>query len=263
MIGFVLSWPPERGWCSLSTQYSSLALTLWRRTRGRNVLGIVGDFFEGLACQLLGLELAEGRDGVDAIGRKQNIAFEVKGCDHGNRPGRFPVDQIDSHLGISSGFPFDDLVFVLFGYNNPRTTGRRGGKPRTGLSRCRGQQAIRAFLAQHVSAVWLLDGELIRHLRNGSGNCVRSGVLACQPSREVVEVTREFLADFTNGHRQETMRGLGLNSRAWVIRTASEVQVTFGCDSLIPTTIQVTAVLRLSLWRKWRPRVLCGEGDES
>lgn len=184
------------------------ARSLWQRTRRRNTPKRVGDFFEGIALQLLKGERGNNGEG-DIVNWRGETGIEVKASDN-NHAFRLPIEQLEHHRHVSQGFPLSSFYYALFCYRNRAGRGRR----RSLLAGCREDSAFLAMLAQGVDTLYLVDvGLLVACVKAFGTKC---GCLPCNPDQHVLTLDRRLLQSIRT---RSIFSQLSLSGDSWHVST--------------------------------------------
>ncbi len=194
-------------------------LSRWRRTRRRNVVKHVGNFFEAVAaCVIRARRSVAGHE--DLVLRGMTAGIEVK-SGNSNNPLRIVVDQFEQHAENAGGFParFDYFLYCLFCYK--QKMGRNHWPRKSLLASCRDEAEIYEVLAQQTDSLYIFDHRVFDAVRKLYG--VRQGQLPCQSDREVIVLSRKFLRTFRKDNADIVLFSLGLDPAEWRIneRTVS------------------------------------------
>ncbi len=207
----------------------STPLNRWKKTKRRNIPGIVGKFFQELGAKIFRVRQPSNGT-LDLAICKILVGIEVKGGDNNNRL-RIPIKQLDKHLRENLNlFPdmLETLIYCLFCYRNPKKLTSKGSKAkRSTLSYCEDEYDVFSMLAKHTESLYVFDHRVILAIKAVFGTSNRK--LPCDPEAEVVLVGRNYLENFTENGALQVFSSLGLNVKEWAIRERySHVSVRVG-----------------------------------
>jgi hypothetical protein len=193
-------------------------LTRWRRTRRRNVVKHVGNFFEAVAARVI--RARRSVVGHEDLVLRGMTGVEVK-AGNSNNPLRIAVDQFEQHVENVGEFParFDYFLYCLFCYR--QKMGRKTWPRRSLLSGCRDEAQVYEVLAQQTDSLYIFDHRVFDAVRKLHG--VKQGKMPCDSDREVIVLSRKFLRAFRKDNAQQVLSSLGLDPTKWRIneRTVS------------------------------------------
>ena len=207
----------------------SKPLSRWKKTKRRNVLNIVGRFFQELGAKILRARIPHNGS-LDLAIEKILVGIEVKAGDYNNRL-RIPVEQLDRHLKENLNlFPdmLENLIYCLFCYRNPKKPTANGSKHRRSrLSYCKDEIDIFSMLSDHTDSLYVFDHRVIQAIKKRFGTNKKK--LPCDPEAEVILVGRNYLDSFTQERADEIFLSLKLDPADWAIRERySNISIRIG-----------------------------------